>query len=142
MWNNIFLIRASIPRKVLLKLFFHTDLPTYVNMKKDLRTILKQSALERMHNILVDAVHVFTISSKDNNNCTGSGKYVKRMVNYYSIFRCELIAIEEGLDLIFSLPSKKEIWIFTDTKSAVQHLGNWHNVRNFTGMNILDTLAY
>ena len=55
----------------------------------------------------------------------------------FSVFRCELIAIDEGLDLISSLPPTKEIWILTGSKNAVQHLANWHISRDFTGMNIL-----
>ena len=99
-----------------------------------------------MQDIPMNAVQVFTDGSKNDNNCTGSEIYVKslkqevkiqkRNVDFCSVFRCELIAIDEGLDLISSLPTTKKIWILTD----VQHLANLHIVRDFNGMNILKKL--
>ena len=60
-----------------------------------------------------------------------------RNVGFCSIFKCELIAIDKGPDLISSLPPTKEIWILTDSKIAVRHLANWHIVRDFIVRNIL-----
>ena len=61
-----------------------------------------------MHNIPMDAVQVFTDDSKNDDNCSGSVIYVKsykqeikiqeRNVDFCSLFRCELIAIDVGLD--------------------------------------------
>ena len=100
-----------------------------------------------MNDIPLDKVEIFTESIKKHFNCTNSGihgkshkqeiKIKKRNADFCSVYTCKSIAIDKRLDLIsFLLPTKK-IWILTDSKSAVQHLAKWHNVRDFTGMNIL-----
>ncbi|GBO28484.1 hypothetical protein AVEN_224663-1, partial [Araneus ventricosus] len=60
--------------------------------------------------------------------------------DFCSVFRSELIAIDEGLDSLSSLSYSDEIWILTDSRSSIQHLANWHRVRDSTGMNILNKL--
>ncbi|GFX21791.1 RNase H domain-containing protein [Trichonephila clavipes] len=54
-----------------------------------------------------------------------------------SVFRSELIAIDETLG---SLPNGKEIWILSDSRSAIQHLSNWQSVRDNVGVSILTKL--
>ncbi|GFS77385.1 RNase H domain-containing protein [Trichonephila clavipes] len=51
-----------------------------------------------------------------------------------------LPTILEGLNSIESLPQLHNIWIFSDSRSAIQHLANWHNVRDRTGTGILKIL--
>ncbi|GBM50327.1 hypothetical protein AVEN_142337-1 [Araneus ventricosus] len=46
--------------------------------------------------------------------------------DFCSVFRTELIAIDEGLDSLSSFSCSNEIWILTDSKSSIQHLANWH----------------
>ena len=58
------------------EVFSHTNFSTYVNKQKDLPAILNQAVLERMHDFPMVAVKVFRGGCK-NDNCTGSGIYVK-----------------------------------------------------------------
>ncbi|GFV92240.1 uncharacterized protein TNCV_1896761 [Trichonephila clavipes] len=41
-----------------------------------------------------------------------------------SVFRSELIAIDEVIGSLATLPNEKEIWILSDSRSAIQHLSN------------------
>ncbi|GBO03926.1 hypothetical protein AVEN_73512-1 [Araneus ventricosus] len=85
-------------------------------------------------------VEVYTDGSRNDNDCTGSGIYIKthnqelkiqrRNPDFCSVFRSELIAIDEGLDSLSSFSCSNEIWILTDSRSAIQHLANWHRVRD------------
>ncbi|GFU48605.1 uncharacterized protein TNCV_1439741 [Trichonephila clavipes] len=62
-----------------------------------------------------------------------------------SVFHSELIAIDEAFASLVSLPNGKEIWILSDSRSAIQHLSNWHSWVpshiNLEGNDIADTLA-
>ncbi|GBM37152.1 hypothetical protein AVEN_205592-1 [Araneus ventricosus] len=126
---------------------FHTNLPVQVNKQKDHPTYLRQLALEIINDIPVDAVKVCTDGSRNDSDCTGSAIYVKthnqeikiqrRNPDFCSVFRSELIAVDEGLDSLASFSCSDEIWILTDSRSSIQHLANWHRARDNTGMNIL-----
>ncbi|GBM22231.1 hypothetical protein AVEN_273420-1 [Araneus ventricosus] len=115
---------------------------TYVNKQKDHPTYLRQLALEIINDIPVDAVKVYTNGSRNDRDCTGGEIYIKthnqelkiqrRNPDFCSVFRSELIAID------FSCSD--EIWILTDSRSSIQHLANWHRVRDNTGMNIPNKL--
>ncbi|GBL93784.1 hypothetical protein AVEN_166814-1 [Araneus ventricosus] len=130
--------------------FFHTNLPVQVNKQKDHPTYLRQLALEIINDIPVDAVKVYTDGSRNDSDCTGSGIYItthiqelkiqRRNPDFCSVFRSELIAIDEGLDSLSSFSCSNEIWILTDSRSSIQHLANWHRVRDNTGMNSLNKL--
>jgi len=39
-----------------------------------------------------------------------------------------------------SLPQLNDVWIFSDSRSAIQHLAEWHNVRDCAGVDILQKL--
>ncbi|GFU24185.1 uncharacterized protein TNCV_2007661 [Trichonephila clavipes] len=117
------------------RVFFHSELPVHVNKQADLPAYLKQLALERIGDIPIDAVQVYTDGSRDDNYRSGSGIYIKsqdhilriqrRNPDGCSVFRSELIAIDEALGSLASLPNGKEIWILSDIRSAIQHLSNW-----------------
>ncbi|GBN56025.1 hypothetical protein AVEN_32044-1 [Araneus ventricosus] len=47
---------------------------------------------------------------------------------------------DEGLDSLSSFSCSNEILILTDSRSSIQHLANWHRVRDNTGVNILNKL--
>ncbi|GBN76490.1 hypothetical protein AVEN_209897-1 [Araneus ventricosus] len=121
-----------------------------INKQKDHPTYLRQLALEIINDIPVDAVKVYTHGSRNDSDCTGSGIYItthnqelkiqRRNPDFCSVFRSELIAIDEGLDSLSSFTCSNEIWILTDSRSSIQHLANWHRVRDNTGMNILNKL--
>ncbi|GFW07052.1 RNase H domain-containing protein [Trichonephila clavipes] len=57
-----------------------------------------------------------------------------------SVFRIELIAIDEALGSLASLRNGKKIWILSDSRSETQHLSNWQSVRNNVGVSILTKL--
>ncbi|GBM96906.1 hypothetical protein AVEN_99099-1 [Araneus ventricosus] len=130
--------------------FFHTNLPVQVNKQKNHPTYLKQLALKIINDIPVDAVKMYTDGSRNDSDCTGRGIYIKthnqelkiqrRNPDVCSVFSSELIAIDEGLDSLSSFSCSNEIWILTDSRSSIQHLANWHRVRDNTGMNILNKL--
>ncbi|GBN38862.1 hypothetical protein AVEN_210583-1 [Araneus ventricosus] len=98
----------------------------------------------------VDEVKVYTDGSRNDSDCSGSGIYItthnqelkihRRNPDFCSVFRSELIAIDEGLDSLSSFSCSDEIWILTDSRSSIQHSSNWHRVRDNTGMNILNKL--
>ncbi|GFU27890.1 RNase H domain-containing protein [Trichonephila clavipes] len=54
--------------------------------------------------------------------------------------RSELIAIDEALGSLAFLPNKREIWILSNSRSAIQHLSNWQRVRDDVGVSILTKL--
>ncbi|GFV84750.1 uncharacterized protein TNCV_4297321 [Trichonephila clavipes] len=105
-------------------------------MVNNIRTVplpdcLKQLTLERNGDIPIDAIKNFTDGSRDDNYRSGSGIYIKsqdhilriqrRNPDGCSVFRSELIAIDEVLGSLASLPNGKEIWILPDSRSAIQH---------------------
>ncbi|GFV05584.1 RNase H domain-containing protein [Trichonephila clavipes] len=98
------------------RVFFRPELQVHVNKQADLPVYLKQLALERIGDIPIDAV-------QNPDGC--------------SVFRSELIAIDETLA---SLPNGKEIWILSDSRSAIQHLSNWQSGRDNVGVSILTKL--
>ncbi|GBM03605.1 hypothetical protein AVEN_203176-1 [Araneus ventricosus] len=81
---------------------------------------------------------------------TGRGIYIKthnqelniqrRKPDFCSVFRSELIAIDEGIDSLSSFSCSNEILILTDSRSSIQHLANWYRVRDNIGMDILNKL--
>ncbi|GFS63000.1 RNase H domain-containing protein [Trichonephila clavipes] len=109
-----------------------------------------QLALERIGNIPIDAVQVYTDGSRDDYYRSGSGIYIKSLDHFLriqrrnpdgcSVFRSELRAIDEALGSLRSLPNGKDIWILFDSRSAIQHLSNWKSVRDNVGVSILSKL--
>ncbi|GFW19711.1 RNase H domain-containing protein [Trichonephila clavipes] len=57
-----------------------------------------------------------------------------------SVFRSELIVINEALGSFASLPNGKKIWILSDSRSAMQQLSNWQSVRDNFGVSVLSKL--
>ncbi|GFW86650.1 uncharacterized protein TNCV_4334341 [Trichonephila clavipes] len=83
------------------------ELPVHVNKQEDLPAYLKQLALERVGDIPIDAVQVYTDGSRDDNYRSGRGIYIKshdhilriqrRNPDGCLVFRSEQIAIDEGI---------------------------------------------
>ncbi|GBN81464.1 hypothetical protein AVEN_77319-1, partial [Araneus ventricosus] len=130
--------------------FFHTNVPVQVNKQKDHPAYLRQLALEIINDIPVESVKAYSDGSRNDSDCTDSGIYIKtnnqelkiQRINrdLCSFFRRELIATDEGIDSLSSFFCGNEIWILTDSRSSIQHLANWHRVKDNTGMNILNKL--
>ncbi|GFY28740.1 uncharacterized protein TNCV_3441071 [Trichonephila clavipes] len=84
---------------------------------------------KRIGNIPIDAVQVYTNDSRDDYYRYGSGIYIKsqdhnlriqrRNPDGCSVFRSELIAIDEAIGSLASPPKGKEIWILSDCRSAI-----------------------
>ncbi|GFU21565.1 RNase H domain-containing protein [Trichonephila clavipes] len=125
-------------------------LPVYVNKQTDLPAYLKQLALERIRDIPIDTVQVYTDGSRNDYYRSGSVIYIKsqdhilriqrRNPDSCSVFRSELIAIDEALGSLASLPNGKEIWLLSDSRSAIQRLSNLLGVRENVGVSILTKL--
>ncbi|GFY34269.1 RNase H domain-containing protein [Trichonephila clavipes] len=102
------------------------------------------------HNVLIQRM-ILTGSSFIQNyqhtHRSGSGIYIKpqdhilriqrRNPDGCSVFRSELIAIDEALGSLASLPNGKEK---KEGRSAIQHLSNWQSVRDNVGVSILTKL--
>ncbi|GFX52645.1 RNase H domain-containing protein [Trichonephila clavipes] len=151
LWNLITCHNVLTQRMILTgSSSIHRELPVHVNKQADLPAYLKQLALERIGDIPIDAVQVYTDGSRDDYYRSGSGIYIKsqdhilrtqrRNPDGCSVFRRELIAIDEALGSLASLPNGKEIWILSDSRSAIQHLSNGQSVRNNVGVSILTKL--
>ncbi|GFY14785.1 RNase H domain-containing protein [Trichonephila clavipes] len=67
---------------------------------------------------------------------------VKRNSDGFSVFRSELISIDTGLKVALSIPGSNRIWILFDSRSAIQHLSNWHKVGDNIGVAILEKLKH
>ncbi|GFW21678.1 RNase H domain-containing protein [Trichonephila clavipes] len=152
-------LKNTCPRDIvffeadLQPLSFRRQLPVHVNKQAYLPAYLKQLALERIGGIPIDAVQdggVYTDGSRDDCYQSGSGIYIIsqdhilriqwRNPDGCSVFRSELIAIDEALGSLASLPTGKEIWILFDSRSAIQHLSNWQSERDNVGVSILTKL--
>ncbi|GFX62568.1 uncharacterized protein TNCV_4867311 [Trichonephila clavipes] len=135
-----YLSQCLDPMDDLDRVFFHPELPVHVNKQADLPAYLKQLALEIIGDIPIDVVQVYTDGSRDDYYSSGSGIYIKsqdhnlriqkRNPDGCPVFRSELIAIDEALGSLASLPMGKENWILSDSRSKIQHLSNWQSVRD------------
>ncbi|GFU41439.1 RNase H domain-containing protein [Trichonephila clavipes] len=106
-----------------------------------------------------DSVHMYTDGSKFGSDCSVSGIYIsfrdqeiktqRKNQDSCSVFRSDLVAILEGLNSIESLPQLHDIWFFSDSRSSIQLLVNWHNIHfkwipshfKIDGNEIADSLA-
>ncbi|GBN47241.1 hypothetical protein AVEN_219628-1 [Araneus ventricosus] len=59
-----------------------------------------------------------------------------------SVFRSELLAIEAGLEAILNRNNYGAVWILSDSRSSIQHLKDWNNVGDRTGISILKLLRH
>ncbi|GFW56285.1 RNase H domain-containing protein [Trichonephila clavipes] len=85
--------------------------------------------MEVINNIPTNAIELYTDESKIN-ELTGSGICVetsrrqltlsRRNPDSSSVFRSELIAINEGLELVKSEGDFHDLWILTDSRSSLQ----------------------
>ncbi|GFV59277.1 RNase H domain-containing protein [Trichonephila clavipes] len=96
------------------------------------------------------ATLVYTDGSKDEKSHSGSGalikdtngivKIKKRSPDFSSIFKSELVPIDEGLSYILSSLDPMSIRILSNNRSAIQHLSNWNSVDDKTEDCILNKL--
>ncbi|GFX89869.1 RNase H domain-containing protein [Trichonephila clavipes] len=56
----------------------------------------------------------------------GNGiRICKRNPDICSVFRAELIAIKDAMKFCFTKSVKTGIWIWSDSRSSIQHLSEW-----------------
>ncbi|GFV12562.1 RNase H domain-containing protein [Trichonephila clavipes] len=122
----------------------------HTSKNQDPPEYLRQLALEIINKIPATAMQIYTDGSKDEQNSCSSGIFIKapncshnikiRNSDFCSVFRSELIAIDEALRIIKTMTSPDEIWILCDSRSAIQHLSDWTNVGDKTSVSILKNL--
>lgn len=64
----------------------------------------------------------------------------RRNPDFCSVFRSELIAINEGLEAVLSMKDYGELWILSDSRSSLQHLHKWFLIGDLTSISILNKL--
>ncbi|GBM74336.1 Phosphatidylinositol 4-phosphate 5-kinase type-1 alpha [Araneus ventricosus] len=109
-------------------------------------------ALQLINEIPRVDIQIYTDGSKNEENQSGSGIYIKtpaevrkiklRNPDNCSVFRSELLAIEAGLEAILNENNYGAVWILSDSRSSIQHLKDWNNVGNRTGISILKLLRH
>ncbi|GBN40014.1 hypothetical protein AVEN_262055-1 [Araneus ventricosus] len=73
---------------------------------------------------------------RDSNQQNPAPQIVKRFL------RSELLAIEAGLEAILNESNYGVVWILSDSRSSIQHLKDWNNVGDRTGISILKLLRH
>ncbi|GFU96652.1 RNase H domain-containing protein [Trichonephila clavipes] len=145
-----FLKNVFNPREGLPRVHFKPEMGAHTSKNQDPPEYLRQLALEIINKIPATAMQIYTDGSKDEQNSCGSGIFIKapncshnikiRNSDFCSVFRSELIAIDEALRIIKTMTSPDEIWILCDSRSAIQHLSDWTNVGDKTSVSILKNL--
>lgn len=136
------------PAEGLPGVHFNAELPSHTNKNSDVPEYLRQLALEVINSVPSDATLIFTDGSKDDSNNTGSGIFIENLAvrlsrrnpDHCSVFRCEMIAIKEGLKTILHSSDSSDVWIFTDSRSSIQHLQDWSRVCDLVGIEIIKML--
>ncbi|GFT66091.1 RNase H domain-containing protein [Trichonephila clavipes] len=84
---------------------------------------------------------------------SGSGIFIKKGYgirickknpDFCSVFRAELLAIEEALKFCFAESVNTDIWIFSDSRNSIQRLSKWwrHGDRMTTStVHLLNSLS-
>lgn len=137
------------PLEGLPRVHFQSEIMSHTNKKYDLPDFLYQLALEITNQISRTAMQIYTDGSKDEHNGCGTGFLIKthtfssqfklRNPDLCSVFRSELIAIE-GMKTIKTETSYNDIWILTDSLSAIQDLSNWTRIGDRASLSILEIL--
>ncbi|XP_055938167.1 uncharacterized protein LOC129968336 [Argiope bruennichi] len=134
------------PSEGLPRVYFHFDLSIQVTRKDLIPDNLKQLTLEIINVIPYNAIKIFTDGSRLNDHA-GSGIYIEkprdklsisfRNPDFSSVFKSELIAIEHSLEAIRNENDFGDLWIFSDSRSSLQHIHNWITVGDQTSISIL-----
>ncbi|GBN31140.1 hypothetical protein AVEN_25957-1 [Araneus ventricosus] len=134
---NTSLDRVSLNDQFLTRAPKHTQHPE----------MMRQLSLELINNIPFQALVLYTDGSKSDSGRTGSGVYAKaddslvfRCRFRKSDFRSELLAIREALNFALHFENS-DIYILTDSKSSIQYLKNWPEIREKTGQEVISKIA-
>ncbi|UYV76318.1 hypothetical protein LAZ67_14000008, partial [Cordylochernes scorpioides] len=144
-----YLAEKISPCKPLQNVTFNATLNEPTNKRYQNPEYLKQLSLEIINNIPKNAITIYTDGSRDELGHTGSGCLIKttngiekmnrRNPDFCSVFRSELIAIYEALKSIRNT-NYQDIWILTDSRSAIQHLSHTGELRDKVSRNIIGYL--
>ncbi|UYV65980.1 hypothetical protein LAZ67_3006054 [Cordylochernes scorpioides] len=145
-----YLAEKISPCKPLQNVIFNATLNEPTNKQYQNPEYLKQLSLEIINNIPKNAITIYTDGSRDELGHTGSGCLIKttngiekmnrRNPDFCSVFRSELIAIYEALKSIRNT-NYQDIWILTDSRSAIQHLSHTGELRDKVSRNIIGNEA-
>ncbi|GBO41118.1 hypothetical protein AVEN_122941-1 [Araneus ventricosus] len=113
--------------------------------------MMRQLSLELINNIPSQALVLYTDGSKSDSGRTGSGVYAKaedglvfrcrfRNPDNCSVFRSELLAIREALNFALHFENS-DIYVLRDSKSSIQYLKNWLEIREKTGQEVVSKIA-
>ncbi|GBO03013.1 hypothetical protein AVEN_189508-1 [Araneus ventricosus] len=97
------------------------------------------------------ALVLYTDGSKSDSSRTGSSVYAKaedglvfrcrfRNPDNCSVFRSGLLAIREALNFALHFENS-DIYVLTDSKSSIQYLKNWPEIREKTGQEVVSKIA-
>ncbi|UYV71749.1 hypothetical protein LAZ67_9000227 [Cordylochernes scorpioides] len=144
-----YLAEKNSPCKPLQNVIFNATLNEPTNKQYQNPEYLKQLSLEIINNIPKNAITIYTDGSRNELGHTGSGCLIKttngiekmnrRNPDFCSVFRSELIAIYEALKTIRNT-NYQDIWILTDSRSAIQHLSHTGELRDKVSRNIIGYL--
>ncbi|UYV79947.1 GRIN2B [Cordylochernes scorpioides] len=144
-----YLAEKISPCEPLQNVIFNASLNEPTNKQCQNPEYLKQLSLEIINNIPKNAITIYTDGSRDELGHTGSGCLIKttngiekmnrRNPDFCSVFRSELIAIYEALKSIRNT-NYQDIWILTDSRSAIQHLSHTGELRDKVSRNIIGYL--
>ncbi|UYV80433.1 hypothetical protein LAZ67_19000179 [Cordylochernes scorpioides] len=144
-----YLAEKISPCEPLQNVIFNDTLNEPTNKQYQNPEYLKQLSLEIINNIPKNAITIYTDGSRDELGHTGSGCLIKttngiekmnrRNPDFCSVFRSELIAIYEALKSIRNT-NYQDIWILTDSISAIQHLSHTGELRDKVSRNIIGYL--
>ncbi|GFW83157.1 RNase H domain-containing protein [Trichonephila clavipes] len=145
-----FLKNAFNPQEGLPRVHFKPEMGAHTTKNQDPPEYLRQLALEIINKIPAAAMQIYVDGSKDDRNSWGSVIFIKapncshnikiRNLDFYSVFRSELISIDEALRIIKTVTSSDGILILYDSRSAIQHLSDCTNVGDKTSVSILKNL--
>ncbi|GFW04765.1 RNase H domain-containing protein [Trichonephila clavipes] len=99
---------------------------------------------------LVNPIKIYTDGSRLSDRA-GSGIYIEKRgerssfchpnLDFSSVFKSELIAIEHGLEAVLNEQDFGDLCILSDSHSSLQHLYNWITVRDKAGVSIRQKLT-
>ncbi|GFY15094.1 RNase H domain-containing protein [Trichonephila clavipes] len=109
---------------------------------------VKQTRCEVIIGIPSDAILIYTDGSQDESNSTESGPFIEKLSirlsrhnpENCSVLRSELIVVDEGLKSILNKTDSSNIWILTDSRSAIQHLQDWTRADDLVSIRIINKL--
>ncbi|GFU02715.1 putative RNA-directed DNA polymerase from transposon BS [Trichonephila clavipes] len=136
------------PVESLPEVHFHTEFLPYTNKNTVVPKYQRQLAPEVINGIPSDAILIYTDGSQDESNRTESSAFIEKLSmrlsrhnpENYSVLRSELIGVDQGIKSILNKTDSSNIWILTDSRSAIQLLQDWTRVDDLVIIRIINKL--